>query len=477
MKMPGGAAFALCVLLGVYGVDATECISSASIIIRQDHNPWAHFFPPVVTKVQFDLDEALPLGGSIQLQLNDDVPHAFQNISDLITYTALAKHGPYQLITLNDTSSIGGANPSVSINGLSTISAGDQVTWNVVNILSAYPTLPSGTDSLGNFRLFTYDATGTEICSSASITPTISIDLDRDPDLAPAKLLPGAGEGGTPVPDGPATTCENVPNDLARTAKWVGWTHTNGHCGNIGYGACGSCNNDPAFVTGPDCKIGTQCEIYGKVQVTQGGNTRDITVTYHGDAAQGGAALSDPTNYCNPTTPYTSACLTNPPRCDGSETRIIKLTHCTKKKVSFSEPVVGLLLAFVSLNNNGWFLSNDFDILSDASQGGGYWGGGASWKVPQPDNDGDGKPDAWALYGNGEPHGVIEFKNALQEFTWKSMGNENWNGFTIGFRSDLDSWINDPDLAALGGYDLTVLGAPPAPGEFSSINTGRTVDP
>jgi hypothetical protein len=38
------------------------------------------------------------------------------------------------------------------------------------------------------------------------------------------------------------------------------------------------------------------------------------------------------------------------------------------------------------------------------------------------------------LVGTGEPHGTIRFTGAFDTVTWRSLSNENWNGFTVGIQ-------------------------------------------
>jgi hypothetical protein len=86
----------------------------------------------------------------------------------------------------------------------------------------------------------------------------------------------------------------------------------------------------------------------------------------------------------------------------------------------------------VSLNGNGYGFDQDFDILSfgDSSDGNacGYWGCGTSYKQMVTVN---GKTE-YQLLGTGEPHGTLQFKGTFDTVNWRSLSDENWNGFTVG---------------------------------------------
>eukprot|EP00957_Ditylum_brightwellii_P092986 7079746-Ditylum_brightwellii.AAC.1 len=95
--------------------------------------------------------------------------------------------------------------------------------------------------------------------------------------------------------------------------------------------------------------------------------------------------------------------------------------------LKFSEPIRNIFIAYVSLNGNGYAFGQDFDILSyghpDDGNCCGYFGCGISSKVI-------GKGE-YRLVGSGEPHGTIAIQDTFSLFSWRSMSDENWNGFTI----------------------------------------------
>ena len=128
------------------------------------------------------------------------------------------------------------------------------------------------------------------------------------------------------------------------------------------------------------------------------------------------------------TSPYTSAQVDNrPPTAD-----IVALQYAGTQSLVFSQAIANPVFAFVSLNGNGYGFDQDFDILSfgDASDGNacGYWGCGTSYKNIVTVN---GKTE-YQLLGTGEPHGTLRFTGTFDTVSWRSLSNENWNGFTVG---------------------------------------------
>lgn len=149
------------------------------------------------------------------------------------------------------------------------------------------------------------------------------------------------------------------------------------------------------------------------------GQPVNVNVSYQGEIAfiQTGPGG---TNYYNPSSPYISSTVSNPP--PGPD--IIALSRATSKTLSFDQTVSNLLFAVVSLNGNGYRFDQDFEILST---GPGFWGNGTLTKV----SNGNG---TWDLIGSGEPHGTIEFTGTFSSVTWSSLTNEFWNGFNVGIR-------------------------------------------
>ncbi|MEN6519732.1 MAG: PEP-CTERM sorting domain-containing protein [Armatimonadota bacterium] len=147
------------------------------------------------------------------------------------------------------------------------------------------------------------------------------------------------------------------------------------------------------------------------------------------------------TNYWNPSTPYVSAMVGNPPPASD----IIAISDTSMRTLTFSEPVQNLFLAFVSLNGNGYKFNHDFEIVST---GRGYWGDGT---VVREDLGGN-------LYElratSNEPHGVIRFKDPVSSLSWTCNVNENWHGFTVGTYN-----VPEPgSCVVLGGGLMSLLG-------------------
>jgi choice-of-anchor A domain-containing protein len=144
----------------------------------------------------------------------------------------------------------------------------------------------------------------------------------------------------------------------------------------------------------------------------------------------------------NPSTsPYTSADVpTIPPAYE-----MIALQFAQKNTLEFSQPIGNPLFSFVSLNNNGYGFDQDFEILSfgDASNGNacGYWGCGTSSKSVVVNNG----VTEYHLLGTGEPHGTLRFIGAFDVVNWRSLSNENWNGFTVGITGLAEDVPTDTD--------------------------------
>lgn len=166
--------------------------------------------------------------------------------------------------------------------------------------------------------------------------------------------------------------------------------------------------------------------------------TTTVNVTYTN--AQGIAFYqsSGGTDYWTPRTPvasspYTSTLVDNPP----PDPDIIALLHAGNQTLTFSQPIANPDFAFVSLNGNGYaFLNQDFTILSLGGVDGnqcGFWGcGGATKNIV---NLGGGNFEYQLIannVGGSEPHGTIQFTGSFATLTWRSLTDENWNGFTVG---------------------------------------------
>lgn len=145
---------------------------------------------------------------------------------------------------------------------------------------------------------------------------------------------------------------------------------------------------------------------------------KTVDVSYSGEIAFIQTSTSG-TNYWNPSTPYVSNVVDNPP----PTADIIALNYIATRTLTFSEPVKDLYFAFVSLNNNGYQFDHDFEIISTDR---GYWGTGTVVR-----NDlGEGIYELCAT--GGEPHGVIRFRGPVSSLSWTSRINEYWHGFTVG---------------------------------------------
>ncbi|MGE0386180.1 MAG: PEP-CTERM sorting domain-containing protein [Gammaproteobacteria bacterium] len=126
--------------------------------------------------------------------------------------------------------------------------------------------------------------------------------------------------------------------------------------------------------------------------------------------------------------PYTS---TGPNGVDNipTGTDMIALRFAGNQTLSFSKAIANPYFSYISLNGNGYGFDQDFDILSfgDGTDNDiGYWGIGTSSKSTVGSE--------FQLLGTGEPHGTLRFTGAFSSVQWRSLSNENWNGFTIGIQ-------------------------------------------
>ena len=140
------------------------------------------------------------------------------------------------------------------------------------------------------------------------------------------------------------------------------------------------------------------------------------------------------------TSPYTSAVVENIP----TGTDIVALNQAGLQTLTFSEAIANPVFSYVSLNGNGYAFDQDFEILSFGAGLGaappgdndcGYWGCGTSSKNIVDLGDGNFE---YQLIGTGEPHGTLRFLGAFDTLVWRSLSNENWNGFTVGVEGTED---------------------------------------
>lgn len=136
------------------------------------------------------------------------------------------------------------------------------------------------------------------------------------------------------------------------------------------------------------------------------------------------AQTSGGTNYWNPSTPYISAQVENPP--PGTDIIALEGGQNQIYRVTLSEAIKDPIMAIVSLGRTGSNTTYDFDSpFTIVSQGAGYWGGSAT-ALDQLTGD--------ILLGN-EGHGTIQFIGTFDTFSWTVPTPENWHGFTFGIRT------------------------------------------
>ena len=138
------------------------------------------------------------------------------------------------------------------------------------------------------------------------------------------------------------------------------------------------------------------------------------------------------------TSPFTSTVVTNIP----TNTDLIALIFAGSQTLTFSEVIANPVFSYVSLNGNGYGFDHDFEILSfgDSSDGNdcGYFRCGTSFKNVVDLGGGNfeyqllGGSSTNTTFAVAEPHGTIRFLGAFDTLTWRSLSDEEWNGFTIG---------------------------------------------
>ena len=192
----------------------------------------------------------------------------------------------------------------------------------------------------------------------------------------------------------------------AATIQWVDW-QTSSTEGVFTAGGT---------ITTPSASVGVTYNNPQGVSVYQTGTGTDYFQNYGGgrDAAD---------------SPFTSAEVENIP----TAAEMIALYQAGDQTLTFSETVANLVFSYISLNGNGYAFDQDFEILSfgHSSNGNdcGFWGCGTSYKSIV---DLGGGNFEYQLLGTGEPHGTIRFLGAFDDVSWRSLSNENWNGFTVG---------------------------------------------
>ena len=157
------------------------------------------------------------------------------------------------------------------------------------------------------------------------------------------------------------------------------------------------------------------------------------------------------TNYWNPTTPYISAQVENPPpdpdilALIGGENQIYTVT--------LSRPIADPIMSIVSLGQPSVPTTYDFDSpFTIVSQGPGFFGGGPNALVQLP---GD-------ILQGSEGHGTIQFIGTFSTFSWVVPTPEQWHGFTFGVRGSAQTApVPLPDAAWMGLATMGGIGVLP----------------
>ncbi|MDX2037017.1 MAG: PEP-CTERM sorting domain-containing protein [Isosphaeraceae bacterium] len=152
--------------------------------------------------------------------------------------------------------------------------------------------------------------------------------------------------------------------------------------------------------------------------------------------------------------PYTSSIVENIP----TAAEMIALNRAGTQTLTFSKPIANPVFSFVSLNSNGYAFDQDFDLLSFGDgvvRDGGFWGRGTASK--QVVDIGGGVLE-YRLVGTGEPHGTLRFRGAFSTVSWRSLTNENWNGFTVGIEGTAaEIFTPEPSTFAAAGLGAAAL--------------------
>jgi hypothetical protein len=181
--------------------------------------------------------------------------------------------------------------------------------------------------------------------------------------------------------------------------------------------------------TGADLDAGSGFRAEGTI--TTGSTSLTVTYTNPNGISfyQASGGIDYYVNGTAETSPYTSSTVDNRP----TGTDIVALRFAGQQTLQFSQAIANPVFAYVSLNGNGYAFDRDFEILSfgDPSNGNacGYWGCGTSFKSVV---DVGGGSIEYRLLGTGEPHGTLRFLGSFDTVSWRSLSNENWNGFTVG---------------------------------------------
>lgn len=137
-----------------------------------------------------------------------------------------------------------------------------------------------------------------------------------------------------------------------------------------------------------------------------------------------GAQIDGGTDFWEPTAPYISDEVENPP--PDSDILMLSGGQGQIYKVVLSEPIVDPVMAIVSLGSSRYVITYDFDApFTIVSQGVGYWGGGEDALTELPDD----------VLEGADGHGTIQFLGTFSTFSWVVPEPETWHGFTFGIKN------------------------------------------
>jgi hypothetical protein len=165
-------------------------------------------------------------------------------------------------------------------------------------------------------------------------------------------------------------------------------------------------------------------------------DTSTIDVRYAGEVTF--AQLTTGTDYWNPSAPYVSAVVSNPPL--PIDIVALQSSYQGTNTITFSQPVTNPVMAICSLGRTNLTVYYDFDQPFDVlSYGQGYWGNGTLTEL------------AGDVLEGKEGHGTIQFQGTFSAISWTASPTEYWHGFTVGTAA--------PAIPAPGAVLLGSLGA------------------
>lgn len=171
-------------------------------------------------------------------------------------------------------------------------------------------------------------------------------------------------------------------------------------------------------------------------------NGTTVNVTYTGNAASYQTGAAGETDYWRTPTGGAWAAYDATGAPTGSD--MIRLVQPGQHTLTFSSPVSGLFMAFVSIGQAGIEVSYDFGTQFDiVDEGRGWWGDGTMTAV-----------NSNYTLASREGHGVIKFRDGITSLSFTNSPAEDWHSFTVGATT-----VPEPATVLLLGTGLIAVGA------------------